>query len=268
MISSKEHHLDHALRRAIPDGSNCLRILDALLAEGDIRELHEYANIVSIRRLGFNDHGPVHMRQVAINAIRMLCLLRDAGIKTNLEAEESGTFDDSLCAVFMAAFTHDIGMAIGRDGHERMSVTLALPFIDRVLAAVFPHEPHRRTAIRATTIEGIIGHMGTQRIHSLEAGLILVADGCDMTKGRARIPISLNTVPTVGDIHKYSANSIEKVLITEGAQRPILIDVEMSAEVGFFQIEEVLIAKIESSPAKKHIELTAAVTGQTPKKYL
>ena len=268
MISSKEHHLDRALSRSIPESSDCRRILDAFLADEELRVLQEYANTISIRRLGFNDHGPVHMRQVAVNAIRMLCILRDAGIKTSLETEESGTFDDSLCAVFMAAYTHDIGMGVGRDGHERMSVTLALPFIDRALAAVFPDDPHRRTVIRLTAVEGIIGHMGTQRIHSLEAGLILVADGCDMTKGRARIPISLNSVPTVGDIHKYSANSIEKVLIAEGGQRPIHISVEMSAEVGFFQIEEVLFNKIESSPAKKHIELTAAVTGNPPKKYL
>ena len=65
-----------------------------------------------------------------------------------------------------------------------------------------------------------------------------------------------------------SANSIEKVHISAGTERPVHISVEMSAEVGFFQIEEVLITKIESSPAKKHIELTAAVTGQPPKKYL
>ncbi|MCL1910365.1 MAG: phosphohydrolase, partial [Kiritimatiellaeota bacterium] len=169
MISEKEHNLDRALLRVTPEGSNCRRILDAFLADEELRELQEYANIVSIRRLGFNDHGPVHMRQVAINAIRMLCILRDAGVKTNLEAEEIGSFDDSLCAVFIASFTHDLGMSVGRDGHERMSVLLALPFIDKTLAAVFPDESRRRMAIRTTAVEGIIGHMCTQRVHSLEA---------------------------------------------------------------------------------------------------
>ena len=110
--------------------------------------------------------------------------------------------------------------------------------------------------------------MGSQRIHSLEAGVILVADGCDMTKGRARIPMSLNTTPRIGDIHKYSANSIEKVDIRAGAEKPILIDVAMSGDVGFFQIEEVLIPKIDSSPAKPHVELYAGVVDQPRKRYL
>ena len=110
--------------------------------------------------------------------------------------------------------------------------------------------------------------MGTRRIHSIEAGLILIADGCDMTKGRARIPMELNKVPSVGDIHKYSANSIEKVKIHQGSEKPIQIEVIMSSEVGFFQIEEVLIPKINSSPAKGFVELYAGVEDKEMKKYL
>ncbi|WP_155803053.1 hypothetical protein [Segatella baroniae] len=74
----------------------------------------------------------------------------------------------------------------------------------------------RRTIIRSIAIEGIIGHMATHPIHSVEAGIILIADGCDMTKGHARIPLEIPSKPTEGDIHKYSANSIEKVKIGRG----------------------------------------------------
>ena len=42
----------------------------------------------------------------------------------------------------------------------------------------------------------------------------------------------------------------------------------MSAEVGFFQIEEVLLTKVNSSPAKQFIELYAGVTGEEKKRYL
>jgi metal-dependent HD superfamily phosphatase/phosphodiesterase len=42
----------------------------------------------------------------------------------------------------------------------------------------------------------------------------------------------------------------------------------MSAEVGFFQIEEVLLPKINSSPAKDLVELYAGVEGQELKRYL
>ena len=268
MISSKENALERKIAAFIPAESPCHALMLALLADRELHEMQEHANTVSIRRLGYNDHGPVHMRQVAYNAIRMLSLLRDAGIKTNLEAEGAGSYDDSLCAVFLAAFLHDLGMTIGRDGHEHLSCSLALPIIDRTLAGVVPDDLHRRVVIRATALEGIVGHMGSQRIHSLEAGVILVADGCDMTKGRARIPMILNTIPRIGDIHKYSANSIEKVDIHAGAEKPILIDVAMSGDVGFFQIEEVLIPKIDSSPAKPHVELYAGVVDQPRKRYL
>lgn len=268
MISTKEQALERKILAFIDNDAECSQIMQALLKDQELHEMQEYANTVSIRRLGYNDHGPVHMRQVAYNAIRMLDLLRKAGIRTSLETEEAGNYEDSLCAVFTSAFLHDIGMSIGRDHHEHMSCMLAIPIIDRILPDVFPNALRRRVAIRSVALEGIMGHMGTQRIHSLEAGLILIADGCDMTKGRARIPMILNTASRAGDIHKYSANSIEYVDIKAGTEKPILIDVEMSGDVGFFQIEEVLMPKIDSSPAKKYLELYAGVTGQERKKYL
>ena len=42
----------------------------------------------------------------------------------------------------------------------------------------------------------------------------------------------------------------------------------MSSDVGFFQIEEVLLQKINSSPAKNLVELFAGVDGKETKKYL
>ena len=126
----------------------------------------------------------------------------------------------------------------------------------------------RRSVIRSVAMEGIIGHMGTHPIHSIEAGLILIADGCDMTKGRARIALEIPTKPTEGDIHKYSANAIEKVRITKGEDHPIKIEIHMKAEVGLFQIEGVLMPKIQSSPAKHLVELYACVEGEESKRYL
>jgi len=42
----------------------------------------------------------------------------------------------------------------------------------------------------------------------------------------------------------------------------------MSSDVGFFQVEEVLIPKINWSPVKQHLELLAGVSGQELKRYL
>ena len=268
MKSVKESVTETKIIEKLKKYPKCSELVKYIFQDIELQEMQEYANNVSIKRLGFNDHGPVHMRQVAINSIKMLNILHEAGIPTSLEQEEIGTFEDSLCAVVIASLMHDLGMMIGRQGHEEMSVILAIPIIDRTLLNVFPDDIHKRVVIKSLAIEAIIGHMSSRKIHSIEAGILLIADGCDMTKGRARIPMAINTTPKVGDIHKYSANAITKVTIQHGETKPIKIDIEMSAQVGFFQIEEVLFTKIDSSPAKQFIELYAGVDGEERKRYL
>ena len=268
MKSVKESVTETKIIEKLKKYPKCSELVKYIFQDIELLEMQEYANNVSIKRLGFNDHGPVHMRQVAINSIKMLNILHEAGILTSLEREEIGTFEDSLCAVVIASLMHDLGMMIGRQGHEEMSVMLALPLIDRTLNAIFKDDIHKRVVIKSLAIEAIIGHMSSRKIHSIEAGILLIADGCDMTKGRARIPMAINTAPKVGDIHKYSANAITKVNIQHGETKPIKIDIEMSAQVGFFQIEEVLFTKIDSSPAKQFIELYAGVEGEERKRYL
>lgn len=268
MKSPKEVSIEKKILEELAPGTAPYLVAETLMNDTELQQLQEYANTVSILRLGFNDHGPVHMRTVTRNGVHMLNLLHKAGVKTSLEAENAGTLEDSLSAVILASFLHDLGMSIGRQDHELYSMTLGLPVIERVLSKVYPDHEQKRVVIRSLALEGIIGHMATRRIHSLEAGLILIADGCDMEKGRARIPLVLNTEPKAGDIHKYSANSIEKVRITGGDPKPVRIEVEMSSDVGFFQIEEVLLPKMNMSPAKQHMELYAGITGQELKKYL
>ena len=232
----------------------------------EIAAIQDYANMVSIGRLGLNDHGPVHM----CNALKMLSILHTVGIQTSLEKENIGTFADSVTAVMLASLLHDSGMTIGRKGHELYSGIISYSIIEKVLSQLLPENSNilRRTIIRSIAMEGIIGHMATHPIHSIEAGIILISDGCDMTKGRARIPLEIPSKPTEGDIHKYSANSIEKVKIEQGDDRPLKIEIHMKAEVGFFQVEEVLIPKIQSSPAKNLLELYAGVDGEDMKRYI
>lgn len=268
MKSVKEQAKEAKLLEKIKDYPVCTELAKYLFENEELQEMQDYGNNVSIKRLGYNDHGPVHMRQVAINAVKMLKILHECGIPTCLEKEEIGTFEDSMCAIILAGLVHDLGMMIGRQSHEELSVMLAMPIIDSALKYVFPNDIHKRVIIKSLALEAIYGHMSTKKIHSLEAGIILVADGCDMTKGRARITMSLNKTPRAGDIHKYSANAITHVGIHHGEHKPIKIDIEMSAEVGFFQIEEVLLTKVNSSPAKDYIEIYAGVEGEERKCYL
>ena len=271
MRSPKELSLDNKIIDALEGlklSEKALNVAKLISADEEIQAAQEYANNVSIIRLGFNDHGPVHMRTVVLNAIIMMGLLRQAGIKTSLESEGVGDFEDSLIGVILAAMLHDFGMGIGRQDHEMHSVYMAAPILDRILSNVFPNKMQKKVIIRTLALEGISGHMGNRTIYSLEAGIILIADGCDMTKGRARIPIALGHAPKAGNIHQYSANSIEEVRFSKGQENPIKIEVLMSSEVGFFQVEEVLLHKIAASTAKPHIELYAQVQGGEPKRYL
>jgi metal-dependent HD superfamily phosphatase/phosphodiesterase len=168
----------------------------------------------------------------------------------------------------MAGMLHDVGMTVGRADHEHASVELALPILDRILRELYGEDMGARVVVRSIAAECIVGHMAAQKIHSLEAGLLLVADGCNMEKGRARIPMMISSEARMGDIHKYSATAIQKVRIEKGARRPIRITVEMDSTVGFFQVEEVLLNKINASPAKGYIELYAGVIDKKPKCYL
>jgi len=271
MKSSKELIIDNNLIEMVDElklSGIALHGLKLLQESEEIQSFQEFANTVSIKRLGYNDHGPVHMRTVTKSAIEMLNLLKVAGIKTTLEADGCGVFEDSLLAVILASMLHDIGMIMGRQNHEAHSTILANPIIDKILTEVYGNEIKKRVMVRAIALEGIAGHMGSINVSSIEAGIVQVADGCDMTKGRARIPIAMNNAPRVGHIHQYSANSIEEVVIKAGEEKPIRIDVFMSSEVGLFQVEEVLMHKIAASSAKQYVELFAKVENSTEKRYL
>ncbi|HHU91138.1 MAG TPA: phosphohydrolase [Clostridiaceae bacterium] len=266
MKSSYELSLEQTLFGML--SGEALETARLITSDEEIHQWQELANAVSIRRLGFNDHGPVHMRKVAINAMNMFNILKEEGIHPSIVKEETGSYEDSRIAVLLASFLHDIGMSVGRQNHEISSFVLAERIIDRILNTVFPNQLLRQITIKSVTLEGIMGHMTHHAISSLEAGIILVADGCDMEKGRSRIPLLISNESRVGDIHKYSSSSVEKVTIEKGTEKPIKISVEMTASVGFFQVEEVLIGKIMASTIKQYIELYANVIGRDTKRYL
>ena len=164
MKSVKEVATETKILERLENFSVCKQLAEVLFADKELQEMQEYANNVSIKRLGYNDHGPVHMRQVVINAIKMLKILNESGIKTSLEEEETGTFEDSLCAVVIAGLMHDLGMMTGRQGHEEMSVMLALPLIDKKKKKIFGEDIHKRVIIKSLAVEATLEHMSSGRI--------------------------------------------------------------------------------------------------------
>jgi uncharacterized protein len=226
------------------------------------------ANHVSIVRLGYNDHGPVHMRIVAINALKILALLNDAGVPPSFAAEQLGSFEDAQTAVVLAAMFHDVGMAVARQAHEWHSLQIGMPIVEAYLAEFYPDHFAKQIALSSMIMEAIVGHMGHERVHSVEAGTLLVADGTDMTKGRARIAKLLAQKPTLGDMHRHSADAIKDVQIIRGENRPVHIQVKMDDYSGIFQVEEVLMGKLHHSPIQQHVELSVIVHDDAPRRYL
>ncbi len=266
--SPKQTNVHKKIFKELKQGTLSHKIATVLLEDKEVQYIQEYANSVSIKRLNYNDHGPVHMRKVMLNSILLLDLLHGAGIKTTLEAEGIGTYQDSKVAVMMASCLHDIGMSVGRSNHEQLSAVLGMPIIQRLLDDLYGNDLEKMVVMRSLIIEGIVGHMGNQETLSLEAGIILVSDGCDMELGRARIPMMMHTESKVGDIHKYSSSAISKVTISKGEKRPIRIHVYMKESVGFFQVGEVLLSRIFASSIEPYIELVAGVKGEKEKIYL
>ncbi len=243
-------------------------LLERLLSDREINLYHSYANVVSVRRLGYNDHGPVHARITTYNALKILRLLHEGGIPTSLEREHVGTYEDSQVAVALGCFLHDIGMGVTRQDHEWHALNLIDPMIVDLLKWLYPDELDKQVVLRSMVHEVIVGHMAKVRIHSVEAGTVLVADGTDMTKGRSVIPFNMQFEPEVGDMHRFSANTITRVEIRPGGNKPVRISINMENPTGLFQIEEVMMTKVKASPIMKHLEIEAIIEGEEPRMYL
>jgi metal-dependent HD superfamily phosphatase/phosphodiesterase len=255
-----EKKLDDRLKSVCPEGKLCA-VVTAVLNDPLVASMQNYANVVSIQRLGYNDHGPVHARIVSLNSLRILDLLNEGGVPPSVVSEEVATLDDAKVALFLGSFLHDLGMAVTRDDHERHSMQMADKILDNHLSKVYDDEG-QIWMMKALVNECIIGHMGNYRIHSVEAGCLMIGDGADCTRGRAQIPVLLNKNPMLGDIHRFSATAITEVRIIKGQRKPVRIEVDMMSSAGLYQVEEVLMGKAKVSPIMNFLEIAAYLDGK------
>ncbi len=242
------------------------RALEYLLGLKPLEQLMGFCNVVSVERYGFNDHGRVHAKIATINALKILDLLLEAGVEPNVAKEKVGDDEDSRLVTVVAAFLHDLGMSIGRENHELNSVKVGDPFIFSVLREIYPDEG-MVFVLRSYIFEAIMGHMAHMKVKSIESGVVLVSDGCDMEFGRARAALKRKTTPAVGDIHAHSAMSVNRVEILKGQSRPLEIFVQMKDTSGLFQVEEILLGKISASSINPYIQVSVQVADQEKMYY-
>jgi uncharacterized protein len=220
------------------------------------------ANVNAVARLEINDHSWVHIQIVANIALKLLRQLTKHGVEPSIVRDYGMSDDDAEVAVTLGALTHCIGMSVHRDGHEDFSLFLAEPKLRELLAGVY--EEPELTVICSEVLQMITSHREYGRPLTLEAGIVRVADALDMEQGRSRIPFERGRV----SIHSLSAAAIEDVMIEDGEEKPVKIEIVMNNSSGIFQVDEVLKAKLTGSGLEPYVEVVAHIDTEAEKRLV
>jgi metal-dependent HD superfamily phosphatase/phosphodiesterase len=238
------------------------RILERVNEDKQLKGWWHVANINAVVRLQINDHSWVHIQIVTNIALKLLRQLTKHHVETGVVRDYGYTQDDAEVIVALAALTHCVGMSVHRHGHEDFSLFLAEPKLRELLRGLY-EEPDL-TVIVSEVLEAIISHRADGQPLTIEAGLVRVADALDMAKGRSRIPFERGRV----SMHSLSAAAIEDVTITDGEERPILIEIRMNNSSGIFQVDGLLKAKLRGSGLEPYVEVVAHIDTETEQRLV
>jgi len=228
-------------------------LFQLLSSDAELKTLLNLANFIAVRKLGYNDHGPIHAKIVAANAVTILKIVLESS-KIELDSVNGlgMSVDDAHVIVLGGSLLHDIGNAVHRLEHEEFSVMYGKSILDRLLPELYP-DVSERTAITQQILHTLYAHDESDSALTIEAAIVVIADGCDITKGRGRLSYDLGK----HDIHSISALAIESVEILKGKEKMIDIHVKMSNSAGIYQLQETLGKKVAVSPLRDHIEIIA-----------
>lgn len=243
---------DLAIRADLAMYPKTLAAYNALSHDEEALANWDMANYITVRKLGYNDHGRVHAWVTGAASLAILELLVAAGVKPDVIESGAGDLDDTYAVVLLGTMLHDIGNQVHRVGHEAHGVTLALPILDRVLKPIYA-DATQRTKLRGFILHSIDCHDLNPPPLTLEGGVTAVADGTDITKGRGRKAFARGSV----DIHSISALAVEQVTISRGLEKPVEISVSMNNSAGIFQVEETLARKVIRTPLEPYVSVTA-----------
>jgi metal-dependent HD superfamily phosphatase/phosphodiesterase len=233
------------------------RVFDILEGDTEVQTYLRMSNEMVVKRLNYNDHGPVHARIVAGSSLEILDHITKVTEPTTVE---NGICDneEAKLITMVGSYLHDVGNSVHRRDHIVHSCYLAAPILERIYSTVYPGDNELVLKMKCETLHAIYAHEDSIMALSIEAGAAKVADGTDMAEGRARIPYRGGKV----DMHSLSATSIKRVDIDEGRDKPMSIKIYMDNPAGVFQIEEVIGKKVETSGLSKYIELVAIENGR------
>lgn len=233
------------------------KLLDMINQSNRMAALLRASNVNAIDRSGLSDHGPTHVKIVANIALKLLRQLNEHGISPSVVKNYGMGMEDAEVIVVLASLLHDIGLVIHREEHEEYSIMIALDILRDLLSRLYNEE--ETETVRAEVLHAMIGHH--KKPYTVEGGVVRIADGLDMAKGRARIPFTVGKV----NIHSVSALAIESISIGRGEEVPIDIKIRMTNSAGIFQVDELLKEKIKDSGLEEYILVEAEIIGEEKK---
>jgi metal-dependent HD superfamily phosphatase/phosphodiesterase len=241
-------------------GNRKLRaLIEAVNADDELKAWWHVSNVNAIGRLSINDHSWVHIQIVTNIALKLLRQLTKHGVEPNMVTDYDFTTDESELVVALGALLHDVGMSVHRDGHEDFSLFLAERKARELLEGLY--ELPERAVLVSEVLHVITSHRAYGKPLTLEAGVIRVADALDMAKGRSRIPFERGSV----SIHALSAAAIDRVKISDGDARPIMIEILMTNSSGVYQVDGLLKEKLKGSGLEPYVEVVAHIDTEAEK---
>jgi len=234
-------------------------LIERVNADDELKAWWHVANVNAVLRLRINDHSWVHIQIVTNIALKLLRQLTKHGVEPAMVTDYAMTRNDAEIVVVLSALLHDVGMSVHRDNHEEFSLFLAEKKLGDLLDGIYPKT--EAAVISSEVLQSIISHRADGKPLTLEAGILRVADALDMAKGRSRIPFERGSV----SIHSLSAAAIEDVLIKDGAERPIMIEVVMNNSSGLYQVDGLLKAKLRGSGLEPYVEVIAHIDTEAEK---
>jgi metal-dependent HD superfamily phosphatase/phosphodiesterase len=235
------------------------KLLDRVNADEQLKAWWHVSNVNAVKRLGINDHSWVHIQIVANIGLRLLRILTKRGVEPAMVEDYDMKREDAEVVVVLGALLHCIGMSVHREGHEDWSLFLAEPKMRELLAGLY--EEPELTVVVSEVLQAITSHRDYGKPLTVEAGLVRVADALDMEEGRSRIPFERGRV----SIHSISAAAIDEVVISEGTDRAVLVEIKMNNSAGLYQVDELLKAKLHGSGLEPYVEVVARIETEAEK---
>jgi len=226
-------------------------VLAFLDSDPEVQTYLRAQNVNPVDRMGYNDHGAKHVSIVRERALRIYELLKDGNVTFNGAAEQGLDEADEAVIVCLAATLHDIGHVVHRDEHPYYSIPLAADLVDRILPEFYDTEDAVR--VKGETLHAILCHHTEETPLTTEAGVVRLADGLDMERGRSRIPYETGR----RGINTVSSQAIESVTLKSGDGKPVLVEIGMRNAAGVYQVDELLQAKLKGSRLEEHVRIVA-----------